>query len=135
MRRASYLIPLAAAALAACSTTPIADTTSKTDDGAGRSLDHTRHASILTSSVPADGSTVKGPVEELKLRFAEPVRLMEVTMTGPDGSVMPIMVTAVGELREFSVPVSAIDRGTYKVVWRGTAKGAARRGASSFTVT
>jgi hypothetical protein len=73
-------------------------------------------------------------VEELRLRFSAPARLMEVTIAGPDGSVMPTMVHAAGELRDFSIPVSASDLGAYKVAWRATAAGAERSGTISFAV-
>ena len=89
-------------------------------------------SSILVSSTPAAGSTVAAPVNELKLRFSPPARLDEVTVTGPDGT-MPMMVHAVGETADYSLPLSGLDRGSYSVNWKATAAGRAYRGSFSFT--
>lgn len=89
--------------------------------------------SILQTSIPAAGSTVKAPVNELMLNFNPPARLDEVTVSGPGGS-MPMMVTAVGEVQHYSLPVSGLGPGTYRVNWRATAKGQEHRGSFSFTV-
>jgi methionine-rich copper-binding protein CopC len=90
--------------------------------------------SILQSSIPADGSTVAGPVTELKLRFSPPARLDELTVTGSDGMTMPMMVTAAGEVSSYSIPVSDLETGAYTVQWRASAAGTPHQGAIRFTV-
>lgn len=89
--------------------------------------------SILASSTPAAGSTVSGPVNELMLHFSPPARLAEVTVTGPDG-MMPMMLTPVGEVEHYSLPLSGLGAGTYTVDWRANAAGQEHRGRFSFTV-
>ena len=89
--------------------------------------------SILAWSKPAAGSTVAGPVNELVLHFSPPARLDEVTVTGPDGA-MPMMVTAVGEVEHYALPLSADAAGTYGVSWRASAKGRGYQGSFGFTV-
>lgn len=89
--------------------------------------------SILTSSWPRDGATVRGEVDELRLHFDPPARLDEVKVVGPDG-VMPTMVDAAGELSNYSLPLSGLAPGVYSVDWRATARGREYRGAFSFTV-
>src|SRR5687768_2386991 len=69
--------------------------------------------SILQSSTPADGSTVQDPVDSLDLRFSPPARLTELTVTGSDGLTMPMMVTAVGEVARYSIPLSGLGPGSY----------------------
>ena len=90
--------------------------------------------SILSSSTPASGSTVKAPVDELMLHFDPPARLDEVTVTG-SGGTMPMMVHAAGETDHYSLPVSGLGAGSYTVNWRATAQGTQYRGSFSFTVT
>ena len=90
-------------------------------------------ASILAWSKPAAGSTVGGPVNELVLHFSPPARLGEVTVTGPDGA-MPMMVTAVGEVEHYSLPVSELESGRYTVAWKATAGSAAYSGSFGFQV-
>lgn len=90
-------------------------------------------ASILVSSRPAAGSTVSAPVNELKLHFNPPARLDEVTVTGPEGT-MPTMVTAVGEVADYSIPLAGLGPGAYSVAWKATSRGRAYSGAFSFTV-
>ena len=90
--------------------------------------------SILQSSTPAHGSTVAGPVTELKLRFSPPARLDELTVTGSDGMTMPMMVTAAGELSSYSIPVSDLETGAYTVQWRATVGGTSHEGTIRFTV-
>lgn len=89
--------------------------------------------SILAWSTPAAGSTVSGPVNELVLHFSPPARLGEVTVTGPDGA-MPMMVTAVGEVEHYSLPLPGLGPGRYAVEWRALAAGAEQQGSFGFTV-
>ncbi|HEU4704437.1 MAG TPA: copper resistance CopC family protein [Sphingomicrobium sp.] len=90
--------------------------------------------SILQGSVPADGSTVSGPVDSLQLQFSPPARLHELVVTGSDGLAMPVMVTAVGEVPAYSIPLPGLGPGAYTVEWRATAAGTEHRGSLRFTV-
>ncbi len=89
--------------------------------------------SILARSNPAAGSTVPAPVDKLELWFDPPARLHEVTVTGPEGT-MPMMVSAVGEVEYYSLPMSASEPGEYTVAWRATAAGQEYRGSFRFTL-
>ena len=90
--------------------------------------------SILRSSTPANGSTVRGPLNLLELRFSPPARLGEVTVTGGDGTTMPMMVTAVGEAPYYSLPLASLAPDTYTVAWKATAAGERHQGTIRFTV-
>lgn len=87
--------------------------------------------SILAWSKPAAGSTISAPVNELALHFSPPARLGEVTVTGSDGA-MPMMVTAVGEVEHYSLPLPGLGPGRYLVDWRATAGGVEHRGSFAF---
>ncbi|MEO7240865.1 MAG: copper resistance CopC family protein [Sphingomicrobium sp.] len=89
--------------------------------------------SILAGSTPADGAVVRGPIDDLVLRFNPPARLDQVVVTGPGGT-MPMIIDAVGELGKFTVPTSGLDAGAYRVDWRATAAGQEHRGSFAFTV-
>ena len=89
--------------------------------------------SILAWSTPAAGSIVSGPVNALVLHFSLPARLGEVTVTGPDGA-MPMMVTAVGEVEHYSLPLSDLGPGRYTVDWRASAGDRDYRDSFGFTV-
>ncbi|MDV3257082.1 MAG: copper resistance protein CopC [Sphingomonas sp.] len=93
----------------------------------------TSASSILAWSRPVAGSTVNGPVDELQLHFSPPARLDEVTVSGPDGA-MPMMVTAVGEVAHYSLPVPGLEPGRYTVDWRASAGGTDHRGRFGFQV-
>ena len=82
---------------------------------------------------PAAGSTVKGPLNQLMLHFNRPARLEEVTISGPDGT-MPMMVTPVGEVEHYALPLSGLGPGAYSVAWRATASGREQQGRFGFTV-
>ena len=123
LRSAALVLPLLLAG--ACTAAPPAAPAGASDASASQS--------ILVSSSPAAGSTVSGPVNELMLHFSPPARLIEVTVTGPEGA-MPMMVTAVGEVEHYSLPLSGVDAGAYTVDWRATAGGQEHRGRFSFTV-
>jgi methionine-rich copper-binding protein CopC len=102
--------------------------------GAGNATaDSETAGSILAGSVPAAGSTVTGPVDELELHFNPPARLGEVTVTGPEGA-MPMMVTAAGEVEHYSLPLSGRGAGRYTVDWRASARGVDYRGSFGFEV-
>ena len=90
--------------------------------------------SLLARSSPPDGATVAGPVNALALHFARPARLGEVTVTGSDGTTMPMMVTAVGEVLDYSIPLSGLEAGSYTVRWKASALGTNYQGAFRFDV-
>jgi methionine-rich copper-binding protein CopC len=90
-------------------------------------------SSILARSTPAAGSTVRGPIDSLELHFSPPARLDEVIVSGTSGA-MPMMVHAVGEVADYSLPLSGIEAGIYTVSWRATAQGREQRGSYQFTV-
>src|SRR4051812_26530944 len=89
--------------------------------------------SILVGSIPAAGATVSAPVNTLELRFRPPARLDEVTLRGPEG-VMPTMVHAIGEVPNYSIPLSDLGPGSYTVNWRASAQGQEHRGSFAFIV-
>ena len=90
-------------------------------------------ASILAASKPAAASTVRAPVNELVLHFTPPARLEEVTVSGPEGT-MPMMVSAVGEVEHYSLPLAGLGAGRYVVAWRASRSGVQHRGSFGFTV-
>jgi len=94
---------------------------------------HESHGSILVGSSPAAGSTVQGPINELVLNFDPPARLMEVTVTGPEGT-MPTMITPVGEVSRYAVPLPGLGPGSYRVDWRASAGGEPHQGSFGFQV-
>jgi methionine-rich copper-binding protein CopC len=89
--------------------------------------------SILEGSRPAAGSTVQGPVDELVLHFAPPARLDEVTVTGADGT-MPMMVHSAGETTDYSLPLSGLEPGAYRVDWRARIGSRQYGGSFEFSV-
>lgn len=89
--------------------------------------------SVMAWSRPAARSTVNAPVDELVFGFSPPARLDEVTVNGPEGA-MATMVTAVGEMEHYSVPVSGLKAGHYTVDWRATARGVVHKGSFGFEV-
>ena len=89
--------------------------------------------SILANSKPANGATVAGPVNQLELWFSPPAQLGEATVTGPDG-MMPMMVTAVGQVGYYSLPLSGLGRGRYTVTWKAAAAGTTYQGSFQFEV-
>lgn len=88
--------------------------------------------SILVNSIPAPGVTISA-INNLELRFKPPARLDEVTLRGPDG-VMPMMVHAIGEVQNYSIPLPELGPGSYTVNWRASAQGQVHRGSFEFTV-
>lgn len=105
-----------------------------TNEAAGDQAAQARaEGSILAWSRPAAGSTVSAPVNELVFHFSPPARLGEVTVTGPQGA-MPMMVTAVGEVEHYSLPLSALRPGRYTVEWKASARGVDYTGSFGFGV-
>jgi methionine-rich copper-binding protein CopC len=88
---------------------------------------------LLASSAPANGSIVAGPVNQLKLRFAVPARLLEVTVEGPEG-LMPMMITPASEAVDYSVPLPGLGAGAYRVNWKASVSGATQKGTLTFSV-
>jgi methionine-rich copper-binding protein CopC len=93
-----------------------------------------RQASILQRSSPAEGSVARAPVDSIKLEFAPPARLMEVTVTGGDQLTTPMMVTSSAETHRYEVPLPSLQPGAYSVAWRATVAGSAHQGVIRFSV-
>jgi methionine-rich copper-binding protein CopC len=87
----------------------------------------------ILSSNPKPGATVDGPVDELRLRFSRPARLLEVTISGPDGD-MPTMVDSAEETYEYSIPLPDLGAGKYEACWRALAAGEESSGRLTFSV-
>lgn len=87
----------------------------------------------IVSSNPRFGATVTGPVDELRLRFSKPARLLEVTISGPDGD-MPTMVDSAEETYEYSIPLPDLGTGKYEARWKASAAGVESSGRLTFSV-
>ena len=126
-----FLSPLVAAALltSACAAESAARPESAGAEPASRG------ESILSSSVPANGAKLGASPNALVLNFARPVRLAEVTVTGTDGSLMPMMVSSAGANRRYELSLDGLERGGYTVHWRAVDEaGVTHEGDISFEI-
>ena len=87
------------------------------------------------ATTPADGATVT-KVPELSMRFDDPMRIISVTLTSPDGDVEIERETGMDPATEFrALPLEALPPGSYRFDWRGMASdGHPMQGSFSFTV-
>ena len=88
------------------------------------------------ATTPADGATVID-VPELSMRFDDPMRIISVTLTSPDGDVEIERETGMDPTTEFrALPLEELAPGSYRFDWRGMASdGHPMQGSFSFTVT
>ncbi|MEM8777156.1 MAG: copper resistance protein CopC [Pseudomonadota bacterium] len=88
------------------------------------------------ATTPADGATVT-EVPELSMRFDDPMRIISVTLTSPDGDVEIERETGMDPAAEFrALPSEELAPGSYRFDWRGLASdGHPMQGSFSFTVT
>jgi len=92
-------------------------------------------ASLLENSIPPDGARLSASPENLVLNFRSPVRLQEVTVLGSDGQTVPMMITAAGSVRSFSIPMPDLEPGSYTVRWRATGDtGTSHEGSLGFVI-
>ncbi|MEO1638669.1 MAG: copper resistance protein CopC [Pseudomonadota bacterium] len=87
------------------------------------------------ATTPANGATVT-EVPELSMRFDDPMRIISVTLTSPDGDVEIDRETDMDPATEFrATPVEVLAPGSYRFDWRGMASdGHPMQGSFSFTV-
>ncbi len=87
------------------------------------------------ATTPADGATVT-EVPELSMRFDDPMRIISVTLTSPDGDVKIERETGMDPATEFrAMPLEELAPGSYRFDWRGMASdGHPMQGSFSFTV-
>lgn len=87
------------------------------------------------ATTPADGATVT-EVPERSMRFDDPMRIISVTLTSPDGDVDIERETDMDPTQEFrALPSEALAPGSYRFDWRGMASdGHPMQGSFSFTV-
>lgn len=91
--------------------------------------------SLLERSIPADGARLLASPENLVLNFRTPVRLQEVTVLGADGQSVPMMITAAGLSRSFSIPMPDLEPGSYTVRWRAADEtGGSHEGSLGFVL-
>ncbi|MBD3662580.1 copper resistance CopC family protein [Sulfitobacter aestuariivivens] len=87
------------------------------------------------ATTPANGATVT-EVPELSMRFDDPMRIISVTLTSPDGDVEIERETGMDPSTEFrALPLEELAPGSYRFDWRGMASdGHPMQGSFSFTV-
>ncbi|WP_299971420.1 copper resistance CopC family protein [uncultured Roseobacter sp.] len=88
------------------------------------------------ATTPADGAAVT-EVPELSMRFDDPMRIISVSLTSPDGDVEIERETGMDPATEFrALPLEELEPGSYRFDWRGMASdGHPMQGSFSFTVT
>jgi len=88
------------------------------------------------ATTPADGATVR-EVSELSMRFDDPMRIISVTLTSPEGDIEIERETGMDPATEFrALPMEELTPGSYRFDWRGMASdGHPMQGSFSFTVT
>ena len=71
------------------------------------------------------------------MRFDDPMRIISVTLTSPDGDVEIERETGMDPATEFrALPMEELAPGSYRFDWRGMASdGHPMQGSFSFTVT
>ncbi len=91
--------------------------------------------SVSKATTPANGATV-ADVPELSMRFDDPMRIISVTLTSPDGDVEIERETGMDPATEFrATPLEVLAPGSYRLDWRGMASdGHPMQGGFSFTV-
>ncbi len=89
----------------------------------------------LTSSIPAEGSTVSGSPAQVVLGFSEAARLATLTLThGADTPVKVASLPAQAALR-VSIALPALSPGAWTLAWRAIANdGHITTGTVHFTV-
>ena len=86
-------------------------------------------------TTPANEATVAS-VEAIEMRFDDPMRVIAITMTGPDGEVDIERETGMDAVTEFRALLPAdLPDGAYTVDWRGlSADGHPMQGTFGFKV-
>ena len=87
------------------------------------------------ATTPADGASVT-EVPEISMRFDDPMRIISVTLTSPNGDVEIERQTGLDPATEFrALPSDELAPGSYRFDWRGMASdGHPMQGSFSFTV-
>ncbi len=77
----------------------------------------------IQKSVPANGEVVDADFSEIKLNFANKLRLTRVTLTHErdDKTSTPVEGLPKGFVTEVSLPIEALEAGAYKLNWTGVA--------------
>ena len=86
-------------------------------------------------TTPAAGATVE-MVRTIELRFNDPMRITEITLTGPDGELEITREIGLDPVTEFRAkPPENMPAGAYTIDWRGlSADGHPMLGTFEFTV-
>ena len=86
-------------------------------------------------TTPANEAIVAS-VEAIEMRFDDPMRVIAITLTGPDGDVSIERETGMDAVTEFrALPPDDLPDGTYTVDWRGlSSDGHPMQGTFSFEV-
>lgn len=91
--------------------------------------------SKLTGSVPMDGAALLAAPEVISLAFNKPIRMVLVSIVGPDGGKTSLEATEGGFAKDHSYDASSGGTGLYSVNWRGFSEdGHLLRGSFQFEV-
>ena len=89
--------------------------------------------SPVTETNPDDGAVLTPSPEVIRIEFADPIRLVGVSLSGADTDADLDVPAAAAARHEFGVP--ELSAGSYRVEWRGMAgDGHVMSGAFSFEV-
>ena len=88
----------------------------------------------MAITVPADGSSVVEPLEQLELHFSRATKLINVKLTSLRGEKVPVSVNrGLGAQTLFELAVPPLQAGKYQVEWKGLgADGHIMKGHFSF---
>ena len=86
-------------------------------------------------TTPGNNTTVE-TVEMIEIRFDDPMRVIAISLKGPDGDVAIVRETGLDPVTEFrATPEGAMGAGVYQFDWRGlAADGHPMQGSFSFRV-
>ena len=74
--------------------------------------------SELTSSMPADKTSVDAATKELMLHFSEPVRLTALSVRRAGEAQRELSPLPAQQQKDFSVASPGLSKGQYRVTWR-----------------
>lgn len=86
-------------------------------------------------TTPANDAIVQS-VDQIEMRFDDPMRVTAISLTGPEGAVEITRETGLDPVLEFrALPPETMPAGTYTVEWRGlAADGHPMQGTFVFTI-
>lgn len=92
-------------------------------------------STVLPASSPANGAVLEQSPRTISLTFPTAITIQQIALTTAVGQRVPVAAAlSAGKVTSFTSPVVPLERGSYRLLWRGSNDAGELGGALAFSI-